>query len=55
MRYQVRVAGKLFEGTDHRSLLRIAVAARKAAPPRDERSRSELPTTLPGSPPTVAA
>ena len=55
MQYQVRVAGKLFEGTDHRSLLRIAVAAKRSAPRRDERSRSELPTALPGSPPTVAA
>ena len=31
MRYQIRVAGKVFEGTDHRSLLKRAVEAKKEA------------------------
>ncbi len=31
MRYQVRVAGKIFEGRDTRALIRLAVAARREA------------------------
>ena len=31
MRYQIRVAGKVFEGTDHRNLLKRAVEAKKQA------------------------
>ncbi len=31
MRYQVRVAGKIFEGSDTRALVRLAVAARREA------------------------
>ncbi len=31
MRYQVRVAGKIFEGSDTRALIRLAVAARREA------------------------
>jgi len=31
MRYKVRVAGKVFQGSDAKTLLRLAVEARKAA------------------------
>ena len=31
MRYKVRVAGKIFEGSDTRALIRLAVAARREA------------------------
>ena len=31
MRYQVKVAGKIFEGSDTRALIRLAVAARREA------------------------
>ncbi len=31
MRYKVKVAGKIFEGSDTRALIRLAVAARRAA------------------------
>ena len=31
MRYQVRIAGKIFQGTDTRALVRLAVAARREA------------------------
>ncbi len=31
MQYQIRVAGKVFEGTDHRNLLKRAVEAKKQA------------------------
>jgi hypothetical protein len=31
MRYQIRVAGKVFEGTDHRNLLKRAVEAKRQA------------------------
>ena len=31
MRYKVKVAGKIFEGSDTRALIRLAVAARREA------------------------
>lgn len=31
MRYQIRVAGKVFEGNDHRNLLKRAVEAKRQA------------------------
>ncbi len=31
MRYKVKVAGKIFEGSDTRALIRLAVAARRKA------------------------
>ena len=31
MRYKVKVAGKIFEGSDTRTLIRLAVAARREA------------------------
>ncbi len=31
MRYKVKVAGKVFEGSDTRALIRLAVAARREA------------------------
>ncbi len=31
LRYKVRVAGKIFEGSDTRALIRLAVAARREA------------------------
>ena len=39
MRYQVKVAGKIFEGPDFRVLLKRAVEAKRAG--RDQEKRSD--------------
>ena len=38
MRYKVKVAGKIFEGSDTRALIRLAVAARREAMKQTHRS-----------------
>lgn len=40
MRYQIRVAGKIFQGDDPRTLLKRAVEARRRAADRGEIQRS---------------
>ena len=49
MSYQVKVAGKIFEGSDARALLRLAVAARRA------QIREKLRNTLPFQAETAGA
>lgn len=45
MRYQVRVAGRIFEGSDVNTLLKCAVQARKEMIKNAESSISTAPST----------
>lgn len=42
MRYQIRIAGKIFEGSDLKVLLRRAVEARKASFKRSAQTTSKM-------------